>query len=286
MYVSVTGVVIYLLQGGFRLGIDFQGGVKLETRITAPGVTIQTVRKAFADDKREADVNTVGAASDGHYLITLPVAENSAGDEIQKNLDFLKKIFGQDRVVLQGSERVDSKIGRDFARRAVNLVLIAAGLIMAYIIFRFSFFYGLGAVITLFHDLAIMLSFCLFLRIPIDITVIAALLTVLGYSINDTIVVFDRIRENAAVNPEEDYALVIDKSITQTLSRTIITGLTTLFVVFAIYFWGGIVLRNFALLLLVGITVGTYSSIAIAAPATYMLRGRFGKKAGGKPKSA
>jgi len=118
----------------------------------------------------------------------------------------------------------------------------------------------------------IMLSFCLFFNIPIDITIIAAILTILGYSINDTIVVFDRIRELYLLNKEENLEFIIDKSITQTLSRTIITSLTTFFVSLSIWLFGGIVLRNFAMLLSIGIISGTYSSIFIAAPIMYIIK--------------
>jgi preprotein translocase subunit SecF len=117
-----------------------------------------------------------------------------------------------------------------------------------------------------------MLAFALFFRIPIDITIIAAILTILGYSINDTIVVFDRIRERKAYHKEEDFVLVIDRSVTEVLERSIITALTTLFAAVALYIWGGEVLRNFSILLIVGLVSGTYSSVMIAAPVTAGVR--------------
>lgn len=284
--IIAAGIVMFIAKGGFNLGIDFKGGFKIEVQIDNRDGTIQNVRKFFSDEKIEADINTVGAGSEQHYMITLPVMPNtSSSDEVVQIKDRLGKVFGADKVKILGSEKVDAKMGSDFTRKAVNLVLVAAVLIMLYVIFRFDFFFGAGAVGALLHDVFVMLSFAVFFNVPIDITVIAAILTIIGYSVNDTIVVFDRIREHAKNNPNEDYKYVMDKSITQTLSRTIITSLTVFFVALSLYIWGGIVLKNFSFLLVVGVIDGVYSSIFIAAPITYMVRKSFDKK-GKKPSAS
>ncbi len=286
LVIIIVGIVLYVMRGGFSLGIDFKGGIKVEVQINKSDLTINDVRKVFTDQKLEADINTVGNPSEKHFMITLPLIVNaSSSNEVEMITGFLGKNFGTDNVTVKGSEKVDARIGLDFGLKSFYLILITAGLILLYIIFRFDFFYGAGAVGALFHDVLVMLSFTLFLNIPIDITIIAALLTILGYSVNDTIVVFDRIRELHGLNKDGDYENIMDRSITQTLSRTIITSLTVFLVVLAVFIWGGIVLKNFALLLLIGIIDGTYSSIFIAAPITFMLRQTFDKNLKGSKAS-
>jgi preprotein translocase subunit SecF len=271
--VIISGFTMYFMKGGFPLGIDFKGGIKVDVRVNNPDVNIKDVRKIFTDAKMEADVNTVGNASDRQYMITLPIiSSQNANDEVQMVTTSLGSKYGSDNIIVKSSEKVDARIGQDFGMKAFYLILISAGLILVYVIFRFDLFYGAGAIGALFHDVLFMLSCTLLLNIPIDLTIVAAILTIIGYSTNDTIVVFDRIRELHALNKDGDYEAIIDRSITQTLSRTIITSLTVFLVVLAIFLWGGVVMKNFALLLLIGVIDGTYSSIFIAAPITYMLR--------------
>ena len=275
----IAGTVLFFVKGGFNLGIDFKGGIKVEAKIDNPETSIEKVRAVFASKKIEADINTVGQASEMHYMITLPVVANTAvGDEISMIKENLEGKFGKDKVTTLGSESVDAKMGADFARKALNLVLVTALLIMIYVIFRFDLAFGAGAIGALFHDVLMMLVFAIFFNVPIDITVIAAIMTIIGYSVNDTIVIFDRIRELFKNNPNEDVKYVMDKSITQTLSRTIITALMVFFVVLALYIWGGVVLKNFSFLMLVGVIDGCYSSIFIAAPITYLVKKSLDKK--------
>ncbi len=271
--VIITGITMYFLKGGFILGIDFKGGIRVDAQVNNPSVNIKEVRKIFTDARIEADVSTVGNLSDRQFMITLPIlsSENST-DEVQMINGLLGKNFGSDNILIKSSEKVDARIGQDFGLKAFYLILISACLILFYVIFRFDFFYGAGAIGALFHDVLFMLSCTLILNIAIDLTVVASILTIIGYSTNDTIVVFDRIRELHSLNKDADYENIIDRSITQTLSRTIITSMTVFFVVLSIFLWGGVVMKNFALLLLIGVIDGTYSSIFIAAPITYMLR--------------
>jgi len=272
-----TGIASFLLKGGFNLGIDFKGGVKVDVNINAPDINIKKVRQIFIENKMNAEISTVGKPEERNFMISLPVS-SSATTEIDNLKSFLEKQFGADKVLIRGSEVVEPKIGKAFASRSFQLLTIVAVLILVYVMFRFDFYYGAGAVLALLHDTLVMLSFTALLDIPVDITVIAAIMTILGYSINDTIVVFDRIREIASTNKDEDLLLIMNRSITQTLSRTIITALTTFLVVLALFIWGGPVLHNFALELMIGIFFGTYSSIFIASPITYMLRRIFDKK--------
>lgn len=283
----VAGVVMFFVKGGFNLGIDFKGGIKVEVQINNPDAGIEKIRSIFSAKKIEADINTVGQAAEEHYMITLPVMANTeTGDEITMIKENLESQFGKDKVTVLGSEKVDAKMGMDFSKKALNLVLITALLIMIYVIFRFDLFFGAGAIGALFHDVLMMLAFSMFFNIPIDITVIAAIMTIIGYSVNDTIVIFDRIRELLKNNPNEDVKYIMDKSIIQTMSRTIITALMVFLVVLALYIWGGVVLKNFSFLLLVGVLDGIYSSVFIAAPITYLVRKSFDKKNKNAPKKA
>jgi preprotein translocase SecF subunit len=276
--VIITGISMYIIKGGFNLGIDFKGGIQANVSVNNRSADIKAVRKIFSDSKLEADVSTIGQTSERQFMITLPILTNeSPGAEVSLITNMLGQSFGNENITVKGSEQVDARMGLDFGIKALYLIIISAGLILVYVIFRFDLFYGAGAIGALFHDVLFMLSCTLILNIPIDLTIIASILTIIGYSTNDTIVVFDRIRELHALNRDADYENIIDRSITQTLSRTIITSLTVFFVVLNLFLWGGIVLRNFALLLLIGVIDGTYSSIFIAAPITYMLRQSFDK---------
>jgi preprotein translocase SecF subunit len=173
------------------------------------------------------------------------------------------------KVKIEGRQYIGAKIGKYFIRVSIQVIVLVSVIMLIYIAIRFQFKFGLAAVIALLHDTLIMIGFVRLLNIEMDITVIAAILTILGYSINDTIVVFDRIRENSeriSTNKDEYFA-VVNRSIHQSLSRTLITSLTTLIVVLVLLIWGGEVIYNFSLLLLIGIVIGTYSSIFIASPA-------------------
>ncbi len=273
------GIYSYIVNKGFYLGIDFKGGIKLECVINNKDVDIKSLREFFSQKKIEAEINVVGQPSQKEFMITISVKEGeNLDDKVSNVVNLLEENYGKGSVEVKGKEMVEPKIGATFASKAIQLLIVVSILILLYIIVRFDIFYSFGAVAALLHDALIMLAFTLILRIPIDITVIAAILTVLGYSVNDTIVVFDRIRELHERSPQEDFPLLIDEAVTQTLNRTIITSLTTIFVSLALYFFGGIVLKNFALMLTIGFISGTYSSIFIASMLTFYLRKLFHKQ--------
>ena len=260
----VAGGVIYF-QSGFILGTDFAGGIRIE--FAAPS-TIKELR-AFITNNQISLTTLKNSAGEETFLLTAPaeLGQDGSGEYL---LDPIREEYGTDTIVTLSSEYVGPSVGTDFAIQAIKLFAIVAGLILVYIAFRFDFLYGLGAITALFHDMIIMLVITIVLRIPVDLTTMAAFLTILGYSINDTIVIFDRVRENHEKLPNEDYYKTINKSIGQSFQRTILTSITTLFVAGAIYFWAGPTLKNFGLLLIVGILSGTYSSILVASPITYL----------------
>lgn len=181
------------------------------------------------------------------------------------------------------SEVVGPKVGSDLRRQALYVTLAGLGAMLVYIWFRFELIYGVAAVIATFHDVMITLGIFSLLNKEITLTVIAALLTLVGYSMNDTIVVFDRIRENLRLNKRDDMLTVVNHSINQTLSRTLLTSGLTFLAVFSLYLFGGEVIHGFAFVLVVGVIIGTYSSIAIASPVLVFWQQRTGKGPAGKP---
>jgi preprotein translocase SecF subunit len=272
------GIVAFFTTGGFKLGIDFLGGARVEMQIASEDADLISLREMLLEEWADSEVTTIGALEEKNFLITITGEEGASTNDIAMIESKVAERFGVENIEVRGSTLVGPKMGEAFARRALILVLIVAGMILAYVALRFDFFYGAGAIIAVFHDILIMLTFCLVLDIRIDIAIIAALLTILGYSINDTIVVFDRVRENHKLNPDEDYEYTMDKSIGQSLSRTIITSVTTLLVAIAIAIWGGSVLRNFGIMLIIGVLSGTYSSIFTASPVTFTLKKLLDKK--------
>ncbi len=261
----IAGIIAYT-QHGFTLGTDFSGGIRIE--FSAP-TTVQEARKLISED--QISITTL-TKSDGteSFLLTAPaeLGDSGSGDYL---LDTIREKYNTSNVVVLASEYVGPSVGDDFALQSLKLLGIVAGLILVYITFRFDFIYSVGATTALIHDMIVLLIFTVVLRIPIDLTILAAFLTILGYSINDTIVIFDRIRENHTALAQEDMYKVMNKSINQTLKRTLLTSITTLFVAGAIYIWAGNILQNFGLLLIIGIVSGTYSSIFVATPITYFL---------------
>ncbi len=198
----------------------------------------------------------------------------------------ISKVLAQDypdyNIVIRSIDRVGPRMGAELRYQAIMAVLAALGLIIVYLWWRFEFLFGIAAVIALFHDVLITLGVFSILNLEISIIIIGAFLTLVGYSLNDTIVVFDRIRENIRRYKDSDYSKVINRSINDNLSRTIVTSLTTLLVVLILFFFGGKVLHSFSIALGVGILIGTYSSIYIASPILAEWAYRTGQAAGKK----
>lgn len=261
----LIGIISLLFKGGPSYGIDFLGGTEIHVQFQQNQMT-GAVRDALsALGYSKAEIKQFGGSRD--FLIR--VQEQESGTQISDNiLAALKKAFPNNPSELRSVESVGPKIGQELRDAAVWATLISMALILIYVSIRFEFIFAIGAVIALFHDVLITLGLFSLLNLEISLAVVAAFLTLVGYSLNDSIVVFDRIRENLKVRRRESLAIdtIINLSINQTLSRTILTGGTTLLVVIVLYLFGGEVIHNFAFCMLVGIIVGTYSSIFIAAP--------------------
>ncbi len=263
---------------GLNLGIDFTGGTLVEVRFHQQ-VSIADIRRAIAPEGYEkAVIQEFGSPKE--ILIRVQNREDIESSVISTAiLDALTNAFGADQVEMRRVEFVGPQVGEELKTAGMMAVFYTLIGILIYVMVRFKLRFALGADAAILHDIIIVVGVFSLLGLEFSLSVVAALLTVLGYSLNDTIVVFDRIRENFEANKKKknplDEVTVCNQSINQTLARTLMTSVTTLLVVFSLYFLGGEVIHNFAFALLVGIAVGTYSSIFIATPIMLSLEGKF-----------
>ena len=261
----LVGVAALLLRGGPNYGIDFLGGTMVQVRFESPK-PIGLVREAMGKLRvGEAVVQEFGDPREVLIRVEKSSVELSElSGLIRKSL--AETFGGKDAFEVRGVETVGPTVGADLRRKALLAMLYAMIGILIYISWRFEFRFAVAAIAALAHDILITIAAFVVLDLEFTLPVIAAILTIIGYSLNDTIVVFDRIRENLKSLRKESIGELINISINQTISRTILTSGTTLFVVLALYFYGGEVIRGFTFALLVGILAGTHSSIYIAAP--------------------
>ena len=250
-----------LVANGLNWGLDFTGGTLVEVHYT----------ESAPLDKIRADLNASGYegavvvrfGTDKDVLIRLP--QGYSDKDGAALLDELQAAYSEGTVELRRIEFVGPQVGEELRDQGGLAMLLALGLVMLYVGFRFQFKFSVGAVIALAHDVLVVLGFFSLTRIEFDLTVLAAVLAVIGYSLNDTIVVSDRIRENFRKLRKADPVEVINTSLTETLARTLVTSLTTLLVLVALAVFGGEMIFAFAVALLVGVVIGTYSSIYVAA---------------------
>ena len=257
-----------IAKGGPRYGIDFVGGTLVQMRFTS-AVSSDQIRSAVAPVvDGDVSVQPIGDAADHEFLINVPTSKKETGLAGLSDLIALEfdQVFGAEGFEVRRTEMVGPKVGYELRRKGMLAVLFSLVGMLAYIWFRFELRFGIGAVIALAHDVVITLGVLTITNTAIDLPIIAALLTVVGYSVNDTIIVCDRIRENRRRMTRQPLGEIINVSINQTLSRTIITSGTTLLVVLTLFVFGGGVIHDFAKTLLIGVLVGTYSSVFIASP--------------------
>jgi preprotein translocase subunit SecF len=261
----IIGSIALFMTKGFNYGIDFKGGAKIEYKFANP-VTESEIREAIEPlDLGSVSVVRFGNVEDNRMSIKVEMPEDHAtvGGMISKALEGK---FGKGAVTLEQEETVGPRVGKELRKKAWLTIIFSWLLMMVYVGYRFDFMFAPGAVAALIHDVIIVLGFFALLGKEINLAIIAAILTLIGYSINDTIVVFDRIRENKSRINSSTICTVVNDSINSTLSRTIITSLTVLFVVVVLFLEGGGTLHDFAFALIVGVIVGTYSSVFIATP--------------------
>ncbi|MCH7680463.1 protein translocase subunit SecF [candidate division KSB1 bacterium] len=265
---SITLILIGLgsliIQGGPKLGIDFTGGTSLGLQFEK-GVLIGDIRSAIAGlGIGNAEIKNFGNSTD--ILIRVQEQETSGAGITDAIKAELSKVFPDNPFVERSKDSVGPKIGAELRKATVTSILLALMGMLIYITWRFEFKFAVAAIVALFHDVIITLGVFSILQLEITLPIIAAFLTIVGYSLNDTIVVFDRIRENLKVLRRDSYETIVNTSVNQSLTRTIVTSLTTLIVIVILYFFGGSVIHDFSFALIIGVLIGTYSSIFVASP--------------------
>ena len=249
------------------LGVDFKGGTQVQVQFQQPP-DINKIRQAMADAGiADASVVTYDVASTNQVLISQPKPQNEASlDQGRQQIENALHSHYGNPFTVRNVQVVGATVGHQLERQAGLATLYSLLGMLIYLWFRFQLIYGVAAVVACFHDTLITVGFFALTGQEISLTVIAAILTLVGYSMNDTIVVFDRIRENLRLSRRESLSDVVNRSINQTLSRTVLTSGLTFLTVLSLYIFGGRVLHGFSFALVVGILIGTYSSIAVAAP--------------------
>ena len=271
----LAGIFSLIINNGPKLSIDFKGGTLIAVQYTKP-ININDLRfqlKNVNIDGQSFDFSTSEIKHFGdnsNVSVRIANLENEPEKFSQNFIDILKDIYpdalpeDKDDFILS-IDKVGPKIGSELSGKAIMAIIYAITLILIYISFRFEFTYAIGAIAAIAHDVIITLGVFSILGYEISLSIIAAYLTIVGYSLNDTIVIFDRIRENMKAIKRESVVSIVNKSINESLSRTIVTSLTTLFVVLTLYFFGGEVIHYFSFALIVGVLIGTYSSIFVAS---------------------
>ena len=259
--------IISLLYKGVDASIDFKGGTIINVVINAENIQLIKLREEAANIFKN-NISIVEIKKNNNFenlIITMDFLE----DEKLIN-QILFNNFG-DNYTIEQIESIGPKIGNELQKNARNAILASLLLIGIYITIRFDSYYAVGSLVALLHDIFFIFSIFSIFNLEISVAIIAAFLTIAGYSLNDTIVIYDRIRENVLKFPKKDKKPIINQSLNETLNRTIVTSITTLIVVGVLYIYGGNVLRPFALALIIGVTIGTYSSLFIASPIMYLL---------------
>jgi preprotein translocase subunit SecF len=252
------------LGSGDKLDINNAGQTALADALRQP---LANASVAMSDDQLQALAKAITNYRDAHSGLIRNLDELSAAPGVTpKILSVIKQVCYAGNFNIRSFEFVGPKIGADLRQQAINVVLIALGAMLVYIAFRFEWIYGVAAVIAVFHDTIITIGLFSIFNKQIDLTVIAALLTLVGYSMNDTIVTFDRIRENLKLQVRGSFPYIVNLSINQTLSRTVLTSGLTFLTALSLFLFGGQVLNGFSFALVIGIIIGTYSSIFIASP--------------------
>ncbi|QCX34773.1 protein translocase subunit SecF [Caloramator sp. E03] len=267
LIIIIIGVGTWLIKD-LNYGIDFKGGTVVTIKI-GKDFNVEDIRKIAAKYDPKASAREILEGKKVEIS-----SKDFTDDQIAQLFNEIKAKYQLDDTAREATKRIGPSIGKELRQKAITSSIVATLGILIYTSFRFELKSGVAAIIALLHDLLVMVSVYAVLQIPVNSSFIAAMLTILGYSINDTIVVFDRIRENRRLGKYKSFAITADASITQTLSRSINTVLTTLFTITAVYIFGVSSIKDFALPLIVGIISGCYSSIFIASPIWVMLEKR------------
>ena len=260
----VVASLLLIYFKGLNFGIDFKGGTLIELRVDSKNITISDVRSSFSN-MNLGDLNVKEFGNRGDYLIKF---EKKTFDN-NNNIKIIKETVNkklQSNVNFRRVENVGPKVSEELLNSGLLAISLALGAMLFYIWVRFEWQFRLGSIIAIFHDVLITIGLFSFLSLEINLSIVAAVLTIVGYSMNDTVVIYDRIRENLSKFSKTQIGEVSNISINETLSRTIITSVTTLLALTSIFILGGEILRGFSLAMIIGVFIGTYSSIFVASP--------------------
>ena len=264
---SVLTIIIsisFLFLNGLNYGVDFKGGTLLEIRVSSPNIKIQDIRNSLRAAEL-GDVNVKQFGKEGDFLIKFEKDSN----EDEKFISELKKtISGKigSEVNFRRVESVGPKVSSELLKQGITAIALSLTAMLFYIWIRFEWQFSLGSIIALFHDVVITLGIFSILSLEVNLSIVAAVLTIVGYSMNDTVVIYDRIRENLLKYSKIRTNEIANISVNETLSRTIITSLTTLLALGSIFLLGGEMLKGFSFAMILGVIIGTYSSVFVASP--------------------
>jgi preprotein translocase subunit SecF len=265
-------VLLWVARGGPTYGIDFAGGAMAHLRFREIR-TAAEVRRALAEGGY-GDVELQDLGGEGREFLLRVAGSGSTQERVAKEAtDILRNSMGAESFEVLRTEMVGPKVGKDLRRKAILAVIASTIMMGVYVAFRFQPRFGFGAAVALVHDVAVTVGALLLFNYEFDLSVVAALLTIVGFSVNDTVIISDRVRENMRKMRREPLAKIINLSINETLSRTILTTGTAIFVILALYLLGGSVIHGFAFALLVGFVAGTYSTVFVATPLVLFFEG-------------
>ncbi len=268
--IGIIGFV-QLIRGEANMGIDFAGGTSVQLKFEKPFQLDKARQTLDANGFRDSELQQF---SGGNTLLIQVKKSTSVPEGTVANtiVGIFAKEFPDNKFTVEGSTEIGPKVGKDLQKDTIIAVIIAALCIILYIAYRFEFSFGVAADIATFHDVLAVLGIFFILGKEVNLLLVTALLTLAGYSLTDTVVVYDRIRENLRLRTKDPLGEVINLSINEVLSRTIVTSLTVFLVLLALFFFGGEVIHDFSLALLIGVVVGTYSSVFVASPVIYEWR--------------
>jgi preprotein translocase subunit SecF len=270
--------VIQIATGGANLGIDFIGGTTMQVHFES-AVPLEGVRTALEAGGME-DIELQDLPAENKVIIKTKKSDGDINEIAESITSALDRHLPDAKYVVDSTTSIGPKVGSRLRKDAAMAIVMAAIGILVYIAFRFHFQFGIGATIATFHDVLAVLSIFYILDKEINLIVVSALLTIAGYSLTDTVVVYDRIRENLRIHVREPVKKIINKSLNEVLSRTVITSITTFLAASALFFLGGEVIHDFAFAIMMGIIIGTYSSIFVASPVLLLWKAKrpFAKK--------
>ena len=262
IFFFVSLVLIFLK--GLNFGIDFKGGTLIELRDESKKLNISEIRSSFSN-MNLGDINVKQFGNKGDYLIKFERKSFDDVTNIKSIKNNITKKLGSD-INFRRIENVGPKVSKELLESGILAIFLALGAMLFYIWIRFEWQFSLGSILAIFHDVIITIGLFSLLSLEINLSIVAAVLTIVGYSMNDTVVIYDRIRENLSKYSSLNIAEIANTSINETLSRTIITSATTLLALISIFILGGEILRGFSLAMIIGVLIGTYSSIFVASP--------------------